>query len=298
MSSVISGIGFGLVTASVIALGAVGFSIQFGVSNIFNIAYAQVMIAAAFVAYLVNVDLGLSIWIALPVAGVAGAALSAAMYFGVYAPYQRRGASVFTVVMVSLALLLILQYGLQLIFGTNYFTLNLGVRHSFRIGDIIWTSTQVILMVITAASVLVLYLGLTFTRLGKAMRATAGDPDLARYSGIDVRKVIGAAWLLSGFLCGLAGAEFVMQTAVFTTATGGTFLLLVFAAAVVGGVGEIYGPLVGAVLIGVATELTAIVLPDIKDVAGFALLVIMLLVRPRGLFGAPAAEGAGGVSAR
>lgn len=288
MNAVIAAIGFGLVDSAILALAAVGFTIQFGVSNIFNLAYAQTMTVCAFVAYALN-QAGINIWLAMALAAVAGAVLSAMTYFGLYAPFLRRGGGIFPVVMVSLAVSIALTYILLIIFGAADFSfsaVNGALAKPIHIGSIVWTVLQVILMAITGGIILVLYLILRYTRIGKALRATAGDAELARHCGIDTRKIMMVAWLVSGFLCGLGGVEYALNTNVFSYTAGGDFLLLVFAAAALGGIGEINGALVGALIIGLSIDLTAIVIPNLKEVAAFAALLLILVIRPRGLFGA------------
>ena len=115
------------------------------------------------------------------------------------------------------------------------------------------------------------------------MRATSDDAELARSCRHPDDRVVSAAWLLSGLLAGLAGVALAMDLGTFDSNTGGSFLLIIVAAAVFGSVGEPYGAVVGALVIGIASELAAIVSPDLKDVVAFALLVLVLLVRPDGL---------------
>jgi branched-chain amino acid transport system permease protein/neutral amino acid transport system permease protein len=125
---------------------------------------------------------------------------------------------------------------------------------------------------------------MTRTRLGKAMRATATNPGLARSCGVATDRVIDAAWLLSGALCGIAGVALVLNTATFTEGTGASFLVPIIAAAVLGGIGQPYGAMLGAVTIGLATEVSAALInPAYKGVVAFAILIVVLLVRPQGI---------------
>ena len=283
MNQVVLALGFGLVTSSIVALGAVGFTLQFSVSHIFNVAYGAVMTAAAYVAYFVNVTLGVNIWIGLAAGAVGGALISVVIQRYIYAPFSRRGSSVFALIMVSLALSIIIQNALQAVAGPEPLSYNVPRQHAIHVGDIIWTANEVVIMAIAVASMLVLHGVLHFSRLGKAMRAVADDADLTRNCGIDSRKVSTIAWALSGALCGIAGVALALDTVSFANDIGINFLIIVIAAAVIGGVGEPYGAVVGALIVGLATELAALVTPDLKDVVAFALLALMLLVRPNGL---------------
>jgi branched-chain amino acid transport system permease protein/neutral amino acid transport system permease protein len=136
---------------------------------------------------------------------------------------------------------------------------------------------------------------LTYTRLGKAMRATAANPTLARNCGIPTRRVIDLVWLITGALCGLAGVVAALNAGTFTIDSGAAFLITILAAAVLGGVGQPYGAMIGAVLIGLITELSAAAWsPEYKDVVAFGVLVVVMVLRPQGLLakrGALAAAG-------
>jgi branched-subunit amino acid ABC-type transport system permease component len=127
---------------------------------------------------------------------------------------------------------------------------------------------------------------LTRTRLGKAMRATAANPSLAQASGITTDQVTDLAWLLSGALCGLAGVVLVLNTSAFQSTTGNDFLVIVVAAAMLGGVGRPVGAMAASVVLGVVTEVAAgFITPSFKEVIAFGVLVVVLLFRPTGIFG-------------
>jgi branched-subunit amino acid ABC-type transport system permease component len=128
------------------------------------------------------------------------------------------------------------------------------------------------------------------------MRATASNPALARVSGIRTDRIVDIAWMLSGALCGVAGVVLVVNTATFAASTGSSFLVIIIAAAVLGGVGHPYGAMLGALTIGLATELSATMIsPAYKDVAAFVILAIVLLVRPQGIMAALRTEATGGI---
>jgi len=127
-----------------------------------------------------------------------------------------------------------------------------------------------------------------YTRLGKAMRATAANRNLARNCGIRTAHVVTITWLISGALCGLAGVVFALDSGTFGATSTDLFLVLILAAVFLGGPGEPYGAMLGALVIGLATEVSAsIVVPDYKDVVAFLILIAMLALRPSGLLGAP-----------
>jgi branched-chain amino acid transport system permease protein/neutral amino acid transport system permease protein len=283
MSQVILSLGFGLVTASILAMGAVAFTLQFGVTNLFNLAFGEGMTVSMFTAYLVHVDAGWSMWAAGLAGGLTGMVLSLAISRLVYLPFIWRGTTQFAMVMVTVAMSIILKNVLQIFAGTSYYSYALPPQRSVHILGMIFTPTQLIIIGLAAVSMLGVHLLFRYSRLGKAMRATSDDPALARSCGIPTTRIINAAWLLSGFLTGLAGVALAMDLGTFDTTTGGTFLLVVVAAAVLGSVGEPYGAMLGALVIGIVSEEAAIISPALKDVVAFSVLVIVLLVRPEGL---------------
>jgi branched-chain amino acid transport system permease protein/neutral amino acid transport system permease protein len=284
MNQVTLALGFGLVTAAILALSAVGFTLQFGVSNIFNLAYGDVMTVSAYIAYVVNVDVHASIWVAMLAGGVTGAVVSVAINRLVFVPFLRRGTALFTMVMVSLAVATIVQNAIQAVAGANFHSYTPINDSSLHFLGMILTPTQLIIIAIAITAMLSLHLLLRYTRIGKAMRATSNDAELARSCGIMTDRVTAVAWALSGVLCGIAGVALALNLASFDFTFGNSFLLVIVAAAVFGSVGQPYGAMVGALVIGVVSEEAAIISPSLKQVVAFAILVLILLVRPNGLW--------------
>jgi branched-subunit amino acid ABC-type transport system permease component len=283
VNTLVPAIGFGIVTASILAVAGVGFTLQFGVTNILNLAYGDIMTAAAFVAYLVTRE-GISVWLALVAGAAFGAVFSVLLNRGIYTPFVRHGTRLFGMIIVTIAVSLILQNGLLAIFGANFFSLQMPRPSSVHIAGMVFTTVQLAIIGIAVAAMLLIHLLLRYTKLGKAMRATAADPDLARNCGIATDRVIDLAWAISGTLCGLAGVILVMNVTAFTDTTGAQFLIPIIAVAVLGGIGQPYGAMLGALVIGIASELAAaIISPEYKDVVAFVILVIVLLARPQGI---------------
>lgn len=282
---VVPSIGFGLVTASVLALAAVGFTLQFGVTNILNLAYGDVMTAAAFVGYYVN-QAGGDVAESILAAAVFGGVASWVLNRGIYRPFLRRGTKLFGMVIVSLAVGTIVQNVLLGGFGANFFTFKVGSEAQYHVAGMTFTTLQFVIIGIGVVAMALLQLLLTRTKLGKAMRATAANASLARVSGIATDRVVDVAWLLSGVMCGLAGIVLVLNTTTFEATTGNTFLIVTIAAAVLGGVGRPVGAMLASVIIGLVTEVSAaFITPSFKDVIAFGVLVVVLLLRPQGLFG-------------
>jgi branched-subunit amino acid ABC-type transport system permease component len=288
MTIFMASVGFGLITAAVLAIAAVGFTLQFAVTDVLNLAFAAVMTAGAFVAYWIN-QLGVSVWVALLVAMAACAVLSVLLNLLVYAPFQRRGSAPITIVIVSLGMALIVEYGIQSIVGGIDVSYTMSQGRTYHLGGLILTSVQLILIAISIVVMLAAHFLLRYTRLGKAMRATAANRTLARNCGIRTSQVITTTWALTGALCGLAGTTFAIDVGSFGPTSTDIFVVLILAAVFLGGPGHAYGAMLGALLIGVATEVSAAYIePDYKYVIAFVALLAMLAVRPSGLFGARA----------
>ncbi len=286
--------GFGLVGMSVIALAAVGFTMQFGITNMINLAYGEVMITSAYVAYYIN-RAGISIWIAMVAGALFGAVFSFLLNRIVYAPFQRKGTAHLGMVIVSLAVSLMIANLLLPIVGYYNVSYQQNSGGLIRFGGIVLTVNQILIIVIAVVVMLAIHGLLTYTRLGKAMRATAANPTLARNCGIQTQRVVDAVWLITGALCGLAGVVAALNSDSFAIANGSGFLITALAAAVLGGAGQPYGAMIGAVIIGMVTELSAAAWsPEYKDVVAFGILVIVMVLRPQGLLakrGAMAAAG-------
>lgn len=287
MSLFLASIGFGLVTASVLAIASVGFTLQFGVTDVLNLAFGAVMIFGAYLAYVVN-QAGVSIWLSLLVAMAACSLLSVLLNAGVYTPFQRRGTAPITMVIVSLGMTLIIEFGVQAVAGGTAVSYTMSTGHTFKAGGLVLTVVQIIIMVIAVLVMLGVHVLLRYTKLGKAMRATAANRNLARNCGIRTSRVITATWAVTGALCGLAGVVFAIDAGSFDATATDLFLVMILAAVFLGGPGQPYGAMLGALIIGVATEVSA-GLPffqaDYKYVIAFLALLIMLGVRPTGLLG-------------
>jgi branched-subunit amino acid ABC-type transport system permease component len=158
-----------------------------------------------------------------------------------------------------------------------------------RLGSINLTVVQLVIIALSLVVMVLVHGLIRYTRLGKAMRATAANRNLARNCGIRTDRVVSLTWAITGGLCGLAGAMFAINSGTFSATSTDVFLVLILAAVFLGGPGEPYGAMLGALVIGLATEVSAaVVVSSYKDVIAFLILLAMLAVRPNGLLGAPA----------
>ncbi|MGH3304689.1 MAG: branched-chain amino acid ABC transporter permease [Streptosporangiaceae bacterium] len=286
MSIFLPSVGFGLITAAVLAIAAVGFTLQFAVTDVLNLAFAAVMTAGAFVAYWIN-QLGVSVWLALPVAMAACAVLSVVLNLLVYAPFQRRGSAPITIVIVSLGMALIVEFSIEGVVGGVNVSYHLSQGRTYHVAGLVLTGVQLVIIAISVAVMAAAHVLLRYSKLGKSMRATAANRQLARNCGIRTSRVITTTWALTGALGGLAGTVFAIDVGSFGPTSTDLFVVLILAAVFLGGPGHAYGAMLGALLIGVATEVSAAyIVPSYKYVIAFVVLLAMLAVRPTGLLGA------------
>ena len=285
MSLLEQGIGFGLIQASIIAIAAVGFTMQFGIANLLNLAFTEVMSLAGFVAY-ASLSHQVNLWVSLVVAAAVGAAASLAISKLLYDPFRRRGAKPFTLVIVSLALNLVMQNGILAVVGPSYFTypVSLG-QENIRVLHARFSGDELIIMGIALGLMAGLHVLLRFTQIGRAMRAMSANRELARSSGIPAVRIEAIVWAMSGALAGIAGVVLFLNVSTFTPATSSSFLIVIIAAAVLGGAGEVYGAMLAALIVGEAIGITSLWIPSYSTVSAFVLLVVVLLLRPEGIRG-------------
>jgi branched-subunit amino acid ABC-type transport system permease component len=286
----IQAIGFGVITAALIAIGAMGFTIQFGLTNVLNISYAGAMTVGAFATFIAE-ELHLALALGVLLAPLAGAAITLILGRTLFAFYARRGAGLFEMVMVTLAVNLMLQFGIDAASREQIYRFAFPQGRSLHAGPFTFTVTQLVLVVVAAG----VFAGLEFllrrTKLGKALRAMAVEPRLARTCGIPTAKIVNVVWVLSGALAGLAGLAYVINALTIDASVGTNFLPLVLAAAILGKAGSTRGAVLAALALGLVTEeVGAIGGAAYSTVAGFGILAIVLLTRPAALAGQTAGK--------
>lgn len=290
MTEFISAMGFGVVTASLLAISAVGFTLQFSVTNVFNLSFGSVMTLSGFIAYWLNHD-GVSIWVAMVVAAVGGGVISLAINELIYEPFIRHGLNLFGMVIVTISVALICDHGLQAVVGPSFFSYNAPAGKAVHFADFVLTGQELAIIAIAIVLTVLIQVVLQYTRIGKAMRGLSVNPSLARACGVPTRRVVALAWFVSGVLAGIGGVALFLDISTFTATTGSEFLIVTIAAAVLGGIGSPRGAVVGALVVGIVTEVGAGYWnPQLKDVLAFGVLIVVLLVRPQGLFSQLATE--------
>ncbi|MCL6597087.1 MAG: branched-chain amino acid ABC transporter permease [Firmicutes bacterium] len=284
MNALLLSVGFGLVTASVLALSGVGLSLQFGVTNFVNFAYGDYATLGAYVALLLNAH-GVNIYLAMAVAGVAVAVFAVAVNRVLFQPFLDRRVPLLTMLIVTLGLSLVIQNGIQSLWGPNFQTYTVTAQTNYALGPFLFTGQQLVIMAVAAVCLVGVYMLLQHTRMGKAMRAMSDNRELAEVSGIDTARVTDVTWLVSGFLAGVSGVVLALNVSSFTPLVGALFLFLVFSVVIMGGIGKPYGAMLGALVIGLVTEVAGGFIDSAYAQAiAFVVMIVLILVRPQGLF--------------
>jgi branched-chain amino acid transport system permease protein/neutral amino acid transport system permease protein len=273
----------GLMAGTILAVPAIGFTAIFAVLRFPNFTVAAHATIGAFAGYVANTALGLpagaAVLVAFLVAGVAGV-LNDTL---VLRPLRPAGA--LTMAIAAIALNIALENVVRFVFGNDHRGYELALRRDWHVGVLRVGPQQVENFAIALVAMAAVFLFLAFTRTGKAMRAVADNPPLAGIKGIDADRVARLANLVGMGLAGIGGMLLGLDTSI-DPLTGFRVILSVFAAAVVGGLGSIPGAVVGAVTIGVAEELSLLVLaPAYRTAIGFVAILVVLTLRPRGLLG-------------
>lgn len=289
MSELFLAIGFGLVVASVLALSAVGLSLQFGITNYINFAFGDFMAVGAYISWTLNTGpLHMNIWVSMILGGLSVGVMAVLLNRFLLAPFARRFQKLFYILIVTFGLSLVLLNLTSSIWGTEVQRYNISNQAPLHVGPFLFTVDQLVVIGIAIVVMLAIHLMLTQTRIGKSMRAMSDNSTLAMTSGINTRLITTLTWFLSGLLAGVGGTVLGITQASITPGSGETFLFVIFAAVIVGGVGSIYGAMVGAVIVGLATEVAALFIdPSYKLDIAFGILILALLFRPNGLFARP-----------
>lgn len=273
----------GISEGAIIALIGLGLTLTFGIARFANVAHGDYVTVGAYATLLFNHVLGinliLSIFLAIPI----GVLIGLFVHQTVFKPLSSR--PFIASVIASIGVALVVRHVIILVAGSGQYTYDLPLTRALRFGDVRIAPTDLWIVGTAAVLVLGIHMLLHYTSLGRNMRAVADDPQLARIAGINSQRVISTMWVLVLILAVIAGALFGIK-AIIHPYIGWYMLIGAFAAIVLGGIGNPYGAVVGALLIGVSQEFSTLVLPPTYKVAvSFLILTIVLLVRPEGLFG-------------
>lgn len=273
----------GIAVGSIIALAAVGLTLTYGILRLSNFAHGDFMTLGAYIALSANLR-GLNIWLSIILGGfgtVAGMLLSEKL---LWSTMRDRKASSTTLIIISIGLALFIRNGIILIWGGASQSYDLPVSEALTFWGLRIPQNQLLVVGLAAIAILALHYLLQYTKVGKAMRAVADDIDLARVSGIDVERVVLWTWIIAGTLTALGGCMYGLTTGLRPNM--GWFLILpMFASVTLGGIGNPYGAIAAALIIGISQEMSTPWLgSQYKLAVALSLMIVVLLIRPKGLF--------------
>ena len=273
----------GIAVGSIIALAAVGLTLTYGILRLSNFAHGDFMTLGAYIALSANLR-GLNIWLSIILGGfgtVAGMLLSEKL---LWSTMRDRKASSTTLIIISIGLALFIRNGIILIWGGASQSYDLPVSEALTFWGLRIPQNQLLIIGLAAIAILALHYLLQYTKVGKAMRAVADDIDLARVSGIDVERVVLWTWIIAGTLTALGGCMYGLTTGLRPNM--GWFLILpMFASVTLGGIGNPYGAIAAALIIGISQEMSTPWLgSQYKLAVALSLMIVVLLIRPKGLF--------------
>lgn len=272
----------GLIDGSLIALAAIGLSLVFSVQRFANVSQAGLMSAGAYMG-LVGSGLGLAFGFVFVFAILSGALLGILVFFLAFRPL--RNATRITLLVASIGADLVLRNTIAMIWGRSlqgYPVPNMG---SFEVGEISISRSGLIIAGIALLAMAVLWTIVMRTRIGREMRALADLPELSRLVGISANRVHLWSWAMVGVISAVAGVCLAWRSSL-SPDLGWHALLAAFAAAILGGMGDIRGAVVGGFIMGVAGEVATMFVPSTyKPVLAFVVMTLVLLVKPEGIFG-------------
>jgi branched-chain amino acid transport system permease protein len=283
--TIANGLKFGLI----IAICAIGLSLIYGTTGLSNFAHGELVGLGAIVAWYFNQNGPQFTVIVAALFGIAAAALAGGLAdWGIWAPLRRRGVSLTSMMIVSIGLGLGLRYLFQFYFGGRSRAYRqFAVQRATDFGPFSLTPRETTSMVVCLVTLLGVAWFLIRTRTGKAIRAVSDNPELASATGINADRIIRIVWILGGALAGLGGVLLGLDQQVAWD-RGFNLLLLMFAAITLGGLGNPFGALVGALAVGLFTELWTWFFPsmiELKNLGALLFLILVLLIRPQGLLG-------------
>ncbi|HKU10909.1 MAG TPA: branched-chain amino acid ABC transporter permease [Sinomonas sp.] len=282
LNRLVAGLSFGLL----LALSAVGLSLIFGTTGLTNFAHGEMVTLGAIVVFSLS-SIGAPFWLAIIGGLLSGAAFGYVQDAFLWKPLRRRGTGLVPMMIVSIGLALAARYVMLFFFGGATQQLPGAQTTDIDLGPVSVSPNNLVSLLISAVVIALIGFLLLRTRLGKATRAVADNPALAAASGIDVDRVVRVVWVTGGLLAALGGILWAYYRPGVTFNMGQQILLMIFAGVTLGGLGTVFGALVGSVVVGIFVELTTVfgLTSDLKYVGALVVMILVLLFRPQGILG-------------
>jgi neutral amino acid transport system permease protein len=276
----------GVVTGSYLALGAIGLTLVYGILRLVNFAHGDMLTLGAYIALLFNATIGVPIPVAIAAAVLLSAAFGVFTELVMWRPMRRRKAGTLQLLLMTIGLAFVIRNVIQIFAGSGQQRIDVNTTDTIDFLGLSIGRFQLIVVIVGFVVLTAVALMLRHTSLGRQMRALADNFDLAETTGINTERVVIYTWILSAGLAGLAGVLVVGSIGSLNPNTGFTLLLPMFAAVVLGGIGNAFGALAGGLVIGLAQEWSTLPIePQWKSAVSFLVLVVVLIFRPQGIFG-------------
>lgn len=276
-----------IIAGSLYALVAMSFNLIFGATKFFNLSHGVLAAVGAYTAFFIGTTLGAPVWVAVAGAVIAAALMGYGFEFFIFRTLRKRKASNLVLLVASLGAFTAVEAVIAILFTSQFRTLSAltGPSGIVHIGTAVMTYIQVVILGSAVAILVVLWLVLTRTSFGRAVRAVSDDEEVAKIVGINTNKIIAIVFIVGSAIAGLAGVFAGMDTGI-EPRMGFALLLKGVIAAIVGGIGSVYGGFLGAFLLGFAENFGIWYIPgEWKDAIAFGILILFLLFRPQGILG-------------
>jgi branched-chain amino acid transport system permease protein len=274
----------GIMLGGIYACMAIGFSVIWGVMNIINLAHGSMIIMGSYLTYFMATGMGMDPFLTVPVAAVALFA------FG----YLLQRYLINRVIEASVFMTMIMTFGLDMVIVNAHISLftadirSLSTGYGgmgFEVAGVRVAYTRLAVFAIAVLLTVALLVFMNRTRVGNAIKATSFDLEAAQLVGVDTKQIYAITFGIGAAMAGITGSLLAVVFS-FSPVGGVTLTMKSFVVVILGGLGSIPGAIVGGMVLGVAENLTSIVLrPGYVNIVGFGLLLLVLIVRPRGLFG-------------
>jgi len=275
----------GLSLGAISALGAVGLTLVYGILKLVNFAHGDFLTFGAYMAYVVNVTWGMPLVLGIFFAMAMTALLGVFFEKVMWGPMRARRAGLLQLLLMSIGLAFLIRAFIQYAWSTEIRFLDVNVIETVEVLGLRIGRTSLVILVVGIVLIAGIGLMLRYTLLGKQMRALSDNLELAETSGIDTSRVILYTWLFAGALAGLAGVM-AAATTELRPELGFELLLPIFAAVILGGIGDAFGALAGGLVLGLIIEWSTMFIEARWKVSiGFVALILVLIVRPQGIFG-------------
>ncbi len=275
----------GVVLGCIIALSAIGLSMTYRIMNFANLAHGDFVTLGAYAAFLFSTLWGINIFFAFLLAIAATSLFSMGLDVVVWRRMRSKGANRTALMILSIGLALCIRNLLVFGFSPDIQRYPMPLKEGMSFGGVVVTGYQLAVVAVAVVLMFVVHRLLTKTTMGKAMRALSDNMDLARVSGIDVDRVIRYTWAIGMALAAAAGILYGLITNV--NPNMGWFMVIpIFSAAILGGIGNPYGAMLGGMVVGLSQELSTLILPsEYKIAVSFFIMIAVLLSRPEGIMG-------------